>query len=126
MHVQEGFPCFLTTAHSDADLDFVRDAFHRSLREMHAGQALGAAHATQPDLSERPARRDSPAGPPADEAQLARGAAASTLEVDLEPVAREIPITEPQREILFGTQLGDEANCAFNESTSLVLDGNLE
>ncbi len=135
VHVQEGFPCFLTTAHSDADLDFVREAFHRSLREMHAGQALGAAHPAQPDLgglsdlselselSERPER---PADAAADEAQLAGGAAGTTPEVDLEPVAREIPITEPQREILFGTQLGDEANCAFNESTSLVLDGNLD
>ena len=38
---------------------------------------------------------------------------------------RDIQITEPQREILFGTQLGDEANCSFNEGTSLHLKGEL-
>jgi hypothetical protein len=40
-----------------------------------------------------------------------------------EAVARDFPITEQQREIFLGTQLGDEANCAFNESTSLLLKG---
>ena len=34
IHIQEGFPCFLTTAHTDADLEFVREAFRSSLRQM--------------------------------------------------------------------------------------------
>ena len=36
IHIQEGFPCFLTTAHTEADLDFVRQAFRTSLRQMQA------------------------------------------------------------------------------------------
>ncbi|MBV8674397.1 MAG: amino acid adenylation domain-containing protein, partial [Acidobacteriaceae bacterium] len=105
VHIQEGFPCFLTTAHTDADLDFVREAFRSSLKEMSAGQAIGHAEivtaATAPD-EDQVGTRPEPL-----------------------PVDRDIAITEPQREILFGTQLGDEANCAFNEGTSLRLNGEL-
>ncbi|MBV8436658.1 MAG: amino acid adenylation domain-containing protein [Silvibacterium sp.] len=105
IHIQEGFPCFLTTAHTDGDLDFVRDAFRSSLKEMVAGQAIGHAD----DLTR--------AAVP----EKAEPAAAPEQHID-----RDIAITEPQREILFGTQLGDEANCSFNEGTSLRLNGQLD
>ena len=36
---------------------------------------------------------------------------------------RSVPITEAQREIYFAAALGDEANCAFNESVTLRLRG---
>jgi amino acid adenylation domain-containing protein len=107
IHIQEGFPCFLTTAHTDADLEFVREAFRSSLRQMHAGQAIGQGDAPAPVAVEVVAAQEKT--PPAAPA----------------PVERDIQITEPQREILFGTQLGDEANCSFNEGTSLRLKGEL-
>jgi glutamate-1-semialdehyde aminotransferase len=47
IHIQEGFPCFLTTAHTDADLQEVRKAFRTGLEKMRAGQVLP---------SERPVR----------------------------------------------------------------------
>ncbi len=121
VHVQEGFPCFLTTAHTDADLDFVREAFRQSLREMQAGQALGSPQSAAVIAPTYGANSASEIGAH-ESSHLPEETEAET---DLEPVAREIPITEPQREILFGTQLGDRANCAFNESTSLILEGDL-
>jgi amino acid adenylation domain-containing protein len=108
IHIQEGFPCFLTTAHTDADLDFVRDAFRSSLKEMVAGQAIGHADAVTP--APAPEKTEPAAAP----------------EPLPKPIDRDIPITEPQREILFGTQLGDDANCSFNEGTSLRLNGQLD
>jgi len=103
VHIQEGFPCFLTTAHSDADFDFVREAFHNSLRAMRAGQALPQPTGTLSTLEEP----------------------AAAQSASLETATRSIPITEAQREILLGAQLGDDANCSFNESTSLALKGKL-
>ena len=35
VHIQEGFPCFLTTAHSDEDIDKIIAAFRDSIAEMH-------------------------------------------------------------------------------------------
>ena len=37
----------------------------------------------------------------------------------------EIPLTEPQLEIMLAAQVSDEANCAFNESFRLNLEGAL-
>ncbi len=118
IHIQEGFPCFLTTAHTQQDFDFVRQAFRSSLEQMREGHAL-------------PAPSDShhtTAGP---QSSLSPAKAAVAHEVDVRtPISetttfRTIPISEEQREILLGTQLGHDANCSFNESTSLLLKGNL-
>ena len=45
VHVWEGRPCFLTLAHTDADLDRVVDAFRGTLAEMQAADFLPAAAA---------------------------------------------------------------------------------
>ena len=37
IHVWEGRPCFLSTAHTDDDVDFIMRAFKESVREMQAG-----------------------------------------------------------------------------------------
>src|SRR6202034_3015714 len=106
VHIQEGFPCFLTTAHTDADFDFVRQAFHDSFRQMRDGQAL-------PNSVDVPAVSASAVDAPA------TVSTAPEMVTDDQPEMAEgqLPITEEQREILLGTQLGDEANCSFNEST---------
>jgi hypothetical protein len=53
------------------------------------------------------------------------------LAVDFDPFAEgEIistaPTTESQREIWTSVQMGDEANCAYNESQTLTLRGQLD
>ncbi len=40
IHIWEGRPCFLSTAHTDADVDFIVKAFKESVREMQAGGFL--------------------------------------------------------------------------------------
>ncbi|GGG93372.1 hypothetical protein GCM10011586_05150 [Silvibacterium dinghuense] len=122
LHIQEGFPCFLTTAHTDEDFDFVRKAFRASLEEMRDGQALPGTAST---LSLAAVADASPAVAATVTAEpIAHAGEESATETPIAPVS-PVPITEEQREILLGTQLGHEANCAFNESTSLVLKGGL-
>jgi amino acid adenylation domain-containing protein len=98
VHVQEGFPCFLTTAHSDADLAAIEGAFVASLEALEAGGILGA-------------RRQ------------AIGATPSTYPAT---AAGEAPLTESQLEILTAAQMGEDASCAFNESVNIELDGELD
>ncbi|MDP3767833.1 MAG: condensation domain-containing protein, partial [Dehalococcoidia bacterium] len=86
--VQEGFPCFLTTAHSDADIAAIESAFVSALDALEAGGILEAARST------------------------------GTVE--------SAPLTEPQLEILVAAQIGDDASCAFNESISIALDGEID
>ena len=44
IHIQEGFPCFLTTAHSDTDIDRIYQAFKDSLEELQTVGILSAPH----------------------------------------------------------------------------------
>jgi glutamate-1-semialdehyde aminotransferase len=41
VHIQDGFPCFLTTAHSEADFKLIYDAFAQSVAELNAVGILG-------------------------------------------------------------------------------------
>jgi amino acid adenylation domain-containing protein len=95
IHIQDGFPCFLTTQHSDADLQRILDAFRSSLEELQAVGILGH----QP-----------------------KAVAAESMQTE---TITGVPLTESQVEIWLAAQLGDEASCAFNESVTLKLKGQL-
>ena len=97
LHIQEGYPCFLTTAHTAEDLAFIERVFKEAVLEMQAAKVLP---------------RDLPPVPGMDERALAE-------------TAKQVPLTEPQREVFLAAALNDEANCAFNESLTLELHGAL-
>ncbi|WP_260739996.1 non-ribosomal peptide synthetase/type I polyketide synthase [Tunturiibacter lichenicola] len=106
IHIQEGYPCFLTTAHSDADLAAVEAAFRETVEEMQRSNAL-PSHDTHKVIPTDVAR------PEMHPAALLKN-------------PTQVPITEAQREIYFAAALGDEANCAFNESVTLRLQGDVK
>jgi amino acid adenylation domain-containing protein len=101
IHIQDGFPCFLTTAHSDADIRHIHEAFRDSVTELNAAGILGR--------------------PPGE--RLVAGAAAATAAP--QGSGAGLALTESQTEIWLAAQMGDEASCAFNESVSLEMRGAL-
>jgi amino acid adenylation domain-containing protein len=108
IYLLEGFPCFLTTAHSDADIAAIIRAFDASIREMQAGEIF-------PEDS----------GLVAHGSENRSGIIPVTATQDPPPVT-EVPLTEPQMEIWLSAQLGDDASCAFNESFTLLMRGQLD
>ena len=102
IHILEGFPCFLTTAHSEQDLRAIERAFDESAREMQAGDLL-------------PYRVQVPG--PVEEAQPNSAAAL--------PAIMEAPITESQLEVLVSAKLSQQASCSFNEAFTVSLKGDL-
>ncbi|HWZ12245.1 MAG TPA: amino acid adenylation domain-containing protein [Acidobacteriaceae bacterium] len=97
IYILEGFPLYLTTAHSDADLEKILTAIDQSIAEL---QSVGLL----------PGQRIPENAP---------------SEVPVEPAVVEIALTDPQLEIMLAAQAGDEASCAFNECFSLHLQGAL-
>ncbi|WP_426424820.1 amino acid adenylation domain-containing protein [Bradyrhizobium genosp. A] len=95
IHIREGFPCFLTTSHSDSDLEKIVQAFRESAVEMR-----------QSGFFER-----------------SQTGAVAPLVPAVVPQASDAPLTEPQLEVWLSDQLGAEASCCFNESISLHLRG---
>lgn len=104
IHIQDGYPCFLTTEHSEADFRHIADAFKSSV------DTLQAAGILTPDGESVARSAITPAGEPAVQ----------------QPPIHEAPLTEAQTEIWLSAQLSDEASCAFNESFRLTLDGALD
>jgi amino acid adenylation domain-containing protein len=98
IHLLEGFPCFLTTAHSDADIERIVRAFGETIAEMRGGGAL-----------------ETPAGE----------TAARSAESPIPGPDRDALMTEPQREVFLAAKLADDASCSFNESFSVYLQGPL-
>jgi amino acid adenylation domain-containing protein len=101
IHVREGFPCFMTTAHSDTDIEAIVRAFEESAIEMREADffdhAVGEAKAAGSPAAEKAGREE----------------------------ARQAPLTEPQLEVWLSDQLSEEASCSYNESFSLHMRGNL-
>ncbi len=95
IHIIEGFPCFLTTSHSDQDIEEIIQKFERSIVEMQEAKFLSG-------------------NPGVDQALPA---------VEFAPNPRTAPMTEAQREIFLAAMLGEDASCAFNESFNWYLRG---
>ncbi|BCX47077.1 phosphatase:FkbH-like protein [Haloferula helveola] len=92
----EGLPFYLTAAHTDADVDFVINAFRETIDELQAGGFF----------------------PKAELPEMASAAA--------EGVRGPFPMTEPMSEIYLASLLGSEANLAFNEMLQLRLTGTVD
>ncbi|MES2826911.1 MAG: amino acid adenylation domain-containing protein [Bacteroidota bacterium] len=87
VHILDGFPCFMTTAHKQNDVETIFNVFCESIAELKEAGFLS-----------RP-----------------------------EDSIRMVPATEPQLEIWTSCRIGgDAANCAYNDSTSLLLTGELD
>lgn len=100
VYIQDGFPCFLTTAHSDSDLAAVVQAFRESLDALQVdGILAGSGHD--------------------------RAAPAKTA-IPAPEMAAAVQPTPSQTEVWLSAQLSDEASCAFNESISMRLVGSLD
>jgi amino acid adenylation domain-containing protein len=109
IHISEGFPCFLTTEHSEADCARIEQAFAQSLDALQsAGILVGEGQ-----VAARPAINGVAQEPK------------KTEHDDNESLPNEVPLTQPQMEIILSAQLGDEASCSYNESVSLRLEGDL-
>lgn len=102
VHVWEGRPCVFTLAHTDEDFDWFINAFKESVSEMQAAGFL-------------------PESPPTVDVT-------ASLAASLTPFPRMdvAPMTEGQRELFFSVQMGDEANCAYNEANVIHFDGDLK
>jgi amino acid adenylation domain-containing protein len=144
IHIQEGFPCFLTTAHTEEDLEQIEKAFRESISEMQQGgllpaqdtvlAAVAVAPAVPVQVEETvPTPAPSPAPvppPPAVEAPApasvsAQVAIPAPVPAPVSPIETEVPLTEAQLEIRLCAQLGDEESCSFNEGFGIHLKGEL-
>lgn len=122
VYLLEGFPSYITTAHTDSDIDYVIRAFKESVAELQAGGFVAETSAVKL-LQELQLPGPDPILAPRRTAAVTSPAVPEALAT---PQRREkLPLTEGQREIWMACQLGQEATCSFNEATTLAFDGPL-
>ena len=98
--ILEGGAFFLTTAHTDEDVDFIINVFKESVAEMQAADFL-------------PGREGNP-----DAMKFAE---------EEEPFSSgNFPLTESQSEVWIQSQMSEQASCAYNESDTVSLKGQLD
>jgi amino acid adenylation domain-containing protein len=97
VHIWEGRVGQVCTAHTEKDINFIIDAFKSAVEEMQAAGFLPVKGS---------------------------GDAPKKTAVDPDATVRA-PLTESQREIWIACQMGQDANCAYNESVSVRLEGPL-
>ena len=110
IHLLEGFPVFLTTTHTDEDIEKVIRAFKESAIEMQEGGFFSPP---------------TPATPRPD-AHEPVGAGMLATTSTTAAAAHDAPLTESQREVWLSDQLSKEASCAYNESFTLRMQGSLD
>ncbi|HQC95523.1 MAG TPA: aminotransferase class III-fold pyridoxal phosphate-dependent enzyme, partial [Aquabacterium sp.] len=107
LYIWEGRNMFLSTAHTDADLDAVCHAFEASIRDLRDGGFL-------PPL---------PPAPPSTTGSRAAGAAAPAAAPAAGRRGETLPLTATQQGIWLECRLDDQAALAYNTSIALRLRG---
>lgn len=99
IHILEGFPFFLSAAHSDNDIRKIVSAFKDSVVELQENGFFPAP--------------------------LEDGNGKAQKEVKKNIDSNKSPLADAQKEIWLASQLSEASNCAFNESNSIEFTGNL-
>ncbi|MBV7339841.1 aminotransferase class III-fold pyridoxal phosphate-dependent enzyme, partial [Chloroflexi bacterium TSY] len=107
VYIWEGRTCFLSTAHTDADLEHVMQAVKESVQEMQAGGFLPTKEKTEKQSQKHVASQNN----------LARSQPETTIEA---------PLSEAQQQLWFLAEIGDDGSMAYNESVCLQLNGELD
>lgn len=99
LHILEGFPIFLCTEHTDADIKFISDVIKETIIELQTNGFL-------PEQLDAGKKEES-----------------KTL-IDHEGKTK-YPVGDGQKEIWIASMMDETASCAFNESCHIQLKGNL-
>jgi amino acid adenylation domain-containing protein/non-ribosomal peptide synthase protein (TIGR01720 family) len=116
IYIWEGRNCFLSTAHTDEDIEYLIQAIKNSIKELQEGGFLPQGGKISSDLT-----------PSLDKVQEEKGAqkVVQTANSPIKNLAvgHQIPLTEAQKQLWALTKLREEGSLAYHVTTSLQLNG---
>ncbi|BAY23229.1 amino acid adenylation [Calothrix sp. NIES-2100] len=118
VYIWEGRTCFLSTAHTDEDVNYVIQAVKDSVRELQAAGFFSKS----PKLS-----TDQPQTPKTSE--RVNSAVSLKVQDTIEPEVKEafkIPLSDAQKQLWFLAQMGDNGSLAYNISLNIQLQGTFD
>jgi len=123
VYICETRTCFLSTAHTDEDVDFVVQAVKKAMTEMRAGGFLSQSSKTLTCLGGSSSNSEtcSQTQPPPD------SSTANPKSIDEKARAvQTLPLTDGQKELWILAQMGEDASRAYNVNFTLRLRGSLD
>lgn len=134
VYLSEGRNCFLSTAHTTKDIQFIVQAVQSSITEMRSGGFFTDPNLLPPtsedDVAKSSHQRQKSSRKISGHEPMQKAHSASTLPsnnqgASIQPV-QYVPLTDAQKALWILLQAGDDASRAYNESFSLVLQGQLD
>lgn len=132
VHIYDGFPCFLTLAHADEDVEQIIHACKESIREL---QEVGLLPTSNKTIAENSSECCDELGNGAFNGATSEGTSTRIQKNNQEsselqsngsrPIGEPFSLTEAQMEIWLAAQMSDMASCAYNEPFILSLRGAL-
>jgi malonyl CoA-acyl carrier protein transacylase len=120
IYVWEGRNCFLSTAHTDEDIEHIIKAVKESVDELRQGEFLPPKGPTPPTGNKIKGKshkvNQSASAIPLTTMNFSKGVAAEKTQ--------KIPLTEAQKQLWVLTRIKDEGSLAYNVYLSLQLRGN--
>jgi glutamate-1-semialdehyde-2,1-aminomutase len=112
VYVWEGRTCFLSTAHTDEDINYIIQAIQATVRELQDGGFWLQSSSGSTTLSSTQQQTTAVSSP-------------VTAKLEQPDEIINVPLTKAQKQLWFLSQLGDNSSAAYNESTILQLWGGL-
>ena len=126
VYVWEGRTCYMSTATTEADIDHIIAAAKAAVRAMQAGGFLpGPSPDDDPPGGGHALPNSSPSSLSASAHSRESASTSRSTAAGGAAPAGSMPLTDGQRQLWLATQMGQEANSAYNESMSLGLRGPL-
>ncbi|MEO1373245.1 MAG: amino acid adenylation domain-containing protein [Cyanobacteria bacterium J06635_10] len=134
VYVWEGRTCFLSTAHTNADIEYVIQAVKESVAQMQAG---GFLPERSPNLNESknkisaqsaailPPTTTMSSGEIVEPVNVPKTTVSYSDEAVKSDATLTVPLTEAQKQLWVLAQISEEASSAYNVSISLQLRGSL-
>jgi amino acid adenylation domain-containing protein len=129
VYVWEGRNCFLSTAHTEADINYVIQAVKDSVKELREGGLFfGRSHTLLEGNQEQNGKSNTLTKPlsakDSDTASVFLNTQKRTDEKEKE--ADKFPLTEAQKQLWILAQLDENGSLAYNMTTSLQLRGSFQ
>ena len=126
VYIWEGRNCFLSTAHTEADINYVIQAVKDSVKELREGGLFFGRSHTLPEGNQEPSGKSNTQTKPlsAKEPDIASVFLNTQKTTDEEAKeAHKVPLTEAQKQLWILAQMGDDGSLAYKVSISLQLRG---
>jgi amino acid adenylation domain-containing protein len=130
IYIWEGRTCFLSTAHTDEDINRVVETVKRCVAEMREADMLPPSPQSQQNdagqqtvLTAKHSANGNGHAPHASHATTEEDDPAESVEPQRQKRASTAPLTDAQKQLWLAAQMGDDASRAYNESITLHMRG---